>query len=161
MLALFLPVDEIANTMDDAKRIGDGKSIGYDVVSSSTAAEDEEETTASSSFFCGDAVSSTTAVCASWEGNGGNPTGPSSSSLDIRNSAVRPMIRGENEDEDEAVDTPFFVTDGRWQEEERTEENASTDDWTRRRTAARSSGVDTMLGAIVSIAPLLSLNKKE
>ncbi len=58
----FLPVDEIANTMDDANRIGDGKSIGYDVVSSSTAVE-EEETTASSSFFCDEMVSSATAVC--------------------------------------------------------------------------------------------------
>ena len=110
---LFLPVDEIANTMEDANRIGDGKSIGYDVVSSSTAVAEEEETTASSSSFFCDGVSSTTAVCASWEGNGGNPTA-SSSSLDIRNSAVRPMIRrGENEDE--VVDTHFFVTDGRWQ----------------------------------------------
>ena len=62
MLVLFLPVDEIANTMDDANRIGDGKSIGYDVVSSSTAAEDEEETTVSSSFFCDELVSSATAV---------------------------------------------------------------------------------------------------
>ena len=135
--------------MDDANRIGDGKSIGYDVVSSSTVATAEEEETTASSFFCDEIVSSATAVCASWEGNGGNPTASSSSSLDIRNSTVRPMIRGENVDDEVVVDTHFFVTDGRWQEEERSEENASTVDWTSsRRTAATSSGVDTMRWAI-------------
>ncbi len=74
-----LPIEEIARTIDVPKRIGDGKSIGYDVPSSSVvatsvvlatgvgAASTTVGSTFGSAFFC--------------DGNVGSPTCSSSPSV--------------------------------------------------------------------------------
>ena len=122
--------------MDNANRIGDGKSIGYEVVSSSTAEEEDDADAAAAIICC--CCAAAFSFCVTCDGSGGKPTDGSSSSLssvDICSCAIRPIMS------DDEVAHFFAGDDGRLVKE--VSKKASDDDIRSSSSAATTNdGVD-------------------